>query len=340
MNESPLSTRITAPSAPPIPTATELHWRPGVTNDIDDVTALMRAADAVDHPNFLTTREEIAEDFESSFVDTAFDTLIGVDDAGTPVAYGIAMLPPGQDTLVRSILFGTVHPHWRGRGIGRQLLRWQEARALQQLASSQKTLPGWIVAYINERSVTTDQLFDRAGFETARYYFELTRVLDEPIPVVPLPPEFAIAHPRSEQFEQLRLARNDAFRDHWGSQPTSEEQWRAFASRPMFRPDLSFVVTAPNGDIAGFVLSEVNEDDWPGQGFSSGYIDLVGVTRAWRGRGVAPAMLASTLTAFRDEGLDRAVLDVDSESLTGALRLYEGVGFTPASRTRAVYKVY
>lgn len=340
MNDLPLSARVEAPSALPIPDATGLRWRPGTANDIDDVTALMRAADATDHPNFLTTREEVAEDFESSFVDTALDTLIGVDDSGSALAYGIALMPPGQDTVVRSILFGAVHPQLRGRGIGRQVLRWQESRALQQLASSHKTLPGWIIGYINERSVATGRLFDRAGFETARYYFELTRALDKPIPDVSLPSDFSIAHPRPEQLEDLRLARNDAFRDHWGSQPTSEEQWGAFTRRPIFRPDLSFVVTAAGGDIAGFVVSEVNEDDWPGQGFSSGYVDLVGVTRAWRGRGIAPAMLASTLNAFRDAGLERAVLDVDSESLTGALRLYEGVGFTPASRTRAVYKVY
>jgi ribosomal protein S18 acetylase RimI-like enzyme len=92
-------------------------------------------------------------------------------------------------------------------------------------------------------------------------------------------------------------------------------------------------------EVVGFLTSEVNEDDWEGQGYSSGYIPLVGVLRQWRRRGIAPALLARAFAAFRAEGLERAVLDVDSENPTGALGLYTGMGFLPETRETAFSKV-
>jgi ribosomal protein S18 acetylase RimI-like enzyme len=89
-----------------------------------------------------------------------------------------------------------------------------------------------------------------------------------------------------------------------------------------------------------FVNAYVNEEDWPGQGFSSSYIDLVGVPRAFRGRGIAPALLAASMRRMADGGLERAVLDVDSDSPTGALGLYKKVGFEESNRSVAYNRVY
>ena len=43
--------------------------------------------------------------------------------------------------------------------------------------------------------------------------------------------------------------------------------------------------------------------------------------------------LTRTLEAGRAAGLERAVLDVDSESPTGAVGLYERLGFTTAKQS-------
>ena len=88
------------------------------------------------------------------------------------------------------------------------------------------------------------------------------------------------------------------------------------------------------------MLVDVNENDWPGQGFSSGYIELVGVPRAFRGRGVAPAMLTAASVKLQEARLEYAVLDVDSASPTGAVGLYERAGFRESGRSRALIKVF
>jgi GNAT superfamily N-acetyltransferase len=51
----------------------------------------------------------------------------------------------------------------------------------------------------------------------------------------------------------------------------------------------------------------------------------------------ATALLATALSAARAEGYDQASLGVDADSLTGAVRLYERVGFT-VDNTRTAYQ--
>jgi ribosomal protein S18 acetylase RimI-like enzyme len=58
----------------------------------------------------------------------------------------------------------------------------------------------------------------------------------------------------------------------------------------------------------------------------AGWIDVVGVRRAWRGRGIAKALLRRTFEGFASLGVTRVLLNVDAESPTGATRLYESLG--------------
>jgi ribosomal protein S18 acetylase RimI-like enzyme len=196
------------------------------------------------------------------------------------------------------------------------------------------------MAFTDERADATTRLLRRFDFEVARYFLELRRDLTLPVPEVRLDEKLTIAPFTLDRSAATLAARNDAFRDHWGSQPVDNEQWESFVARDAFRPDLSFVAVDADEAVVGFVLASVNEGDWPGQGFSSSYIDLVGVTRASRKRGIAPALLATTLRAIAEAGLDKAVLDVDSDSPTGALGLYTGLGFEESNRSVSYNRVY
>jgi ribosomal protein S18 acetylase RimI-like enzyme len=336
----PLRERVIAPDVVPPASTSAITWRPATSDDIDAILDCEIAIAHADHPHYLTTREEIEEDFDQSYVDVRRDTLVAIDADGLILAWGLVLEPPGQETLVREILAGGVRPAQRGLGLGRQLLEWQAARGVQRLAASDHSLPGWLMTFVDDRVDAAAHLYERAGFAASRYFLELRRGLAEPVASVALDPELRLIPFTSEWSEATRVARNDSFRDHWGSQPMTEEPWKSYVGRSTFRSDLSFLAVAPDGEVAGFVLSSVSEDDWPGQGFSSAYIDFVGVTRAWRKRGIAPALLSRTLSAIAEAGLEKAVLDVDSDSPTGALGLYTGVGFTESNRSVNFSKVY
>jgi mycothiol synthase len=177
-----------------------------------------------------------------------------------------------------------------------------------------------------------------------RYFTSMERVVAEPIPEIALPEGIAIVPFTPALAEATRVARNDAFRDHWGSQPTIEERWRQFVDGTEFRADLSWVAVedGPDGErrVVALALTTVNEDDWGVQGFSSGYVALIGVVRDRRGRRLAPACISALLRSYAGAGLDRAILDVDTESPTGANTLYSGMGFTETTRALALVIEY
>ena len=67
------------------------------------------------------------------------------------------------------------------------------------------------------------------------------------------------------------------------------------------------------------------------------WVNTVGTRRAWRGKGVAAWLMTDALQkiAAADDGFERAILGVDEENPTGALRLYRRLGFTEAVRAVA-----
>lgn len=334
----PLNQRVTAPERVDLPIGPEgVHWRPATKADVPALHEVEKEVSAVDHPHYTITEEEFEDDLDASYIDAELDTLLATAADGRLLAWGSVIASPGQATLVRTIIHASVRPSERGRGIGRRLLAWQVARAEQRLAASDKDLPGWIMAYIDDSVTAAKHLYERAGLGVARYFLELGRDLAAPIP--DLGEGIEIVRFGPEHSERVHAAVTDSFRDHWASQPMSDEQWEKFVGRSTFRPDLGSVAIV-DGEVAGFVLASVIEEDWAGQGFSSSYIDLVGVPRAFRGRGIAPALLAASMRLMAAEGLERAVLDVDSDSPTGALGLYTKVGFAESNRSVAYNRVY
>ena len=67
------------------------------------------------------------------------------------------------------------------------------------------------------------------------------------------------------------------------------------------------------------------------------YVAWVAVRRPWRRRGLARALLASSLVGARAAGFTSANLGVDSDSPTGATGLYASLGFAP-EKTFTTYR--
>lgn len=268
---------------------------------------------------------------------------MAVGHDGAILAVGSVLEPPRQVSLVREFMNGAVHPEHRGNGIGRELLAWQRARGEQKLAAIDAALPGWLVGYADRRAPDRERLLAAAGFTAARWFHTMERDLAEPIPEVTPTEAVRIVPYTSDLADAVHAARDEAFLDHWGSQPLSDEQWESLIGGT-FAPEVSFVALAPTStgadEVAGVVLSDVNEEDWPGQGFSGPYISTVAVTRAHRGRRIAPALLGAVLAESARRGWQKAVLDVDAASPTGADSLYTGMGFVTTFGETALVREY
>jgi ribosomal protein S18 acetylase RimI-like enzyme len=80
------------------------------------------------------------------------------------------------------------------------------------------------------------------------------------------------------------------------------------------------------------VLNYINQEENAHFGRLRGYTEDIAVRRPWRRRGLARALIAQSLAALKQRGMTAAALGVDAENPTGALRLYESLGFRPFKR--------
>ncbi len=324
---APIAERAAAPAQVPVLDGPDgLTWRPLTRDDVPALTRLLNAAEEADGAPYRTSPEEVGEKFDGDWKDHARDTLAGVDADGVIRAYAQVSQPPGDTRVVRAFLDGAVDPQWRGRGIGRQLLGWQEARGRQLLAASGKDLPGRLAVYTDDDATATVRLLRASVFTPVRYYTEMRRPLDVELPTAAVPAGLRIERWSAERDEQVRLAHNETFADHWGSEPRTADEWAH--GRSMFAPTWSLVaIDEASDEVAGYLLSGRYEHDWPVVGHSSGYTELLGVRRPWRGRGLAPALLTAAMTAYRADGIEYAELGVDTANPSGAHRLYESLGY-------------
>jgi ribosomal protein S18 acetylase RimI-like enzyme len=161
------------------------------------------------------------------------------------------------------------------------------------------------------------------------------RVLEkmaQPLTVVDLPPLTVpsgvhIVPWPVDRDEEIRIAKNIAFADHWGSTPTAPLHWDHSVRGYGARPDLSFVALDTDDRVVAHCLNKRYPSDDDTTGRSDGWIDNLGTLPEWRGKGVAAALVTHSLHAFTTAGFSHASIGVDSENPSGAAALYRRLGF-------------
>jgi mycothiol synthase len=214
----------------------------------------------------------------------------------------------------RGVFAGAVRPSaWRS-GHGARLVELAEARLREEGA---ERVHAWTVA----GDTRADELFGAHGYREVRRFWDMAIELREE------PPEPAVAvEPfRDDDLRAFHAADEEAFEDHWENQPETFDEWlERQRGKANHDPSLWFLVR--DGDeIAAIVRNELRE--------KAGYVGIMGVRRAWRGRGLAKALLYRTFDEFRQRCLTRVTLHVDAESPTGAAKLYESAGMHVENET-------
>jgi mycothiol synthase len=311
-------------------TADQLLWRPPTPDDTEAWAGLIAAMDAVDRLNELYSPDELAEELTTPGVDPSADGRLGYAADGELVAFGMVTGRPPGDTLTlhRLQLWGGVHPEHRGNGIGRNLLAWMIEHGEAKHRADHPEVDGVLEVRCDDSETAKEAMVRKAGFTPLRYWHEmvcdLRKVEIEP---AELPDGLRLEPYRPEIDEAVRLAHNEAFSDHWGSTPADAELWRHRYLGLNFRPDLSFVVLDGDEVVAYLLTTRYPQDD-AARGAPHGWVEYIGTRRAYRGRGLARALLRAACLAYRDAGFAEALLGVDVQNPTGALGLYERFGFT------------
>lgn len=333
---TPLSERAGAPATlPEIAHDDVADVRPFSQDDVQAILALEVAIAKHDHPDDMPTEESILDDLRRVDLNPATDTIGLWNRDGEMIALQTVRrsMSDGDEDFANVSIGGGVHPEYRGRGLGTLMIEWALGRARQLLADLNTTQEGRIGAGTSEeKNPDAVRLLTEHGFVPERYWDELVRDLSEPIEDRQPRGGVHLVPMTKDLNEAVRRAKNDSFRDHWGSTETVAEHWEIYRGESSVRDDLSTIALDDDGAVLGFALVNVYPEDFEGRGYTFGYIALIGTTRAARGRGIAPAVITETLRKIKEAGFQKATLEVDSINPSGAYGLYEALGFVAGER--------
>jgi mycothiol synthase len=235
----------------------------------------------------------------------------------------------GGDTIYDH--FGVLLPEWRRRGLGRAMLHQAEERLRQIATQHSDAGPCWLQSFGGETEVAAEALLTSEGYAPVRYNYLMVRPTLDDIPDLPLPDRVEVRPVKPEHMRAIWEANVEAFRDHWGAGQRTERDYERWLNDPDADPGLWRV--AWTGDqVVGMVLSFILEEENARYQRRRGYTESICVRRPWRKRGIASALIARSLQAVKERGMTEAALGVDTQNLSGALRVYERLGYRPVQR--------
>ena len=321
-------------NATPPPAIPGLVLRP--FRDADDYTRLAELSSAAhrhDGMPWLPTAANLKVEMEGSDgVDPVRDVVLAEVNGALVAAAGVERVM--RDGTVTFDVWGNVLPAHRRRGLGTSLLTWNLRRATERAAEEDPATPIAAQAHAEDDEIGHRRLLANAGFESVRHFFLMRREALGDIPAAPLPDGIEIRLVTPVQHRAIFDAEHEAFRDHWGSRELGEDAFRTLFARSELDTDL-WVVAWDGDQVAGVVQNWVWPEENEQLGVKRGWLEHVSVRRPWRRQGLGRALMAAALTRLREARLEEAMLGVDSENPTGAMSLYEGLGFVIDRRSAA-----
>lgn len=280
--------------------------------DLDDVIRLVDDADRALGLEADPIREYLTWIWHVPSTDLDRDTRLVMHETETAgFAQGIWRPDEGGplDTLIRT------HPDHRGRGIGSWALAWGEALAAERGADG-------IRLQTVDRDDAGRALLTARGYTKVRSSYTMGKTL--------APDEDAGEAPEGVTIRAFETGRDErplheveeaSFADHWGFRPVPFELFeQEMYGADDWDPSLAFLAEV-DASVVGLVVAFSFEGE--------GNVAVLGVVPAWRGRGIAKALLRRAFAELARRGHREVRLGVDAQNPTGAVALYESVGMTP-----------
>ncbi len=302
--------------------------RPAMMSDLERTVSLFNACSL----DLLGVKKHDVHDqgveWKTPLFNLDTDTRVVISNDGDLVGYAEVWDARKPHVSVHS--WGRVHPDYLGLGIGSFLLQWEEERARLAIDKAPMEAKVTLSQSINSKDKRTQALLRKYGYRLVRHFYRMEIELAERAFQSQWPDGITVrVFDPSKDLEPTIIAVQDAFKDHWGDVDAPLEQrigfWRHWiTSDHNFDPSLWFLAIEKE-QIVGMALCWPKETEDP----QMGWVDILGVRRPWRRRGVAIALLNHLFAEFGRRGKKRVGLGVDATSLTGANRVYERAGMRP-----------
>jgi ribosomal protein S18 acetylase RimI-like enzyme len=299
--------------------------------DYADMVEILNACNAADGLDYINTLEEIAWVFAHlTNCDPERDMVFAEVDGETVAFSRVWWVEEGTGERLY-ISLGFVHPDWRRQGLGAAMLGYNESHLREIAGGHPAEIGKRFRVWATSTEAGAQALFAGAGYEPVRHYIMMTRPTSLPLPAAPVPAGLEVRSVEQDQVRPIWEAMWEARRDHWGYVEPTQQDYERWMSGRLFVPELWKVAWAGE-EVAGMVLNRLDREQNRKYGRRRGYTQDVFVRRRWRRRGLARSLLMQSIGMFREMGMDETALGVDTENPSGALGLYEGLGYREVGR--------
>ena len=317
--------------------------RPGRIEDAKAVTALFNARSQAFFGQNQAEEHKIRAGWRQPDVNLERDTRTYFDLAGTLIGWA-AVMDPGAPHIKPFAGVCTIPTSSDNAPLWDAMLVWAEGQARTYVPLAPEDARITLGAHALIQDTDRWEAYERLGFERVRVMQRMRIDFDSSYVAHAAEwPQGISLRPfvLERDLEKVVAADQEAFRDHWGhvDRPFEEElrQWKEWiqCEGDDFDPTLWFVaLDEANGEIAGYAFC----DPHVAGDRTRGYIDGLAVRAPWRKRGLGRALLHHAFAELHQRGRVAVELDMDSENLTGASRLYERAGMVPFSQDYAYEK--
>lgn len=299
--------------------------RPATVDDVEIILALLNKLALALVGETDDSAEDIRETLSDPHNNAAGRTRLVFDPSGALVGYGILEDYLRLENPIADVYVDPDVPGGQAE-LEAYLLAWIDDLCAANIPLITPEHRVAIRAWSYSHDDGYNGSLERAGYVNRRVFYQMRLELPaEPLTAPEFPEGFSLRiMPEGEDWTALIHAILDAWQDHYGYVRRPEE-----VAIPMWEKDLALMfdprtwLLVMHGDeVAALALCEVNHADQPDFAF----VRMLGTVRKYRRRGLAETLLRHVFAEMQRLGMKRVGLGVDSESLTGATRLYERAG--------------
>jgi len=305
-------------------------------SDYPKMIAIVNAAGKADQED----RSETLEDIKNQYAhlnncDPNKDMLFAEID-GQAIAYSRVEWWQEEDPNDRIYThFVLIVPEWREKGIEQSMIQWCEKHLLDIAEEHPQDSKRLFQTYSSAHKPSFNKILESFGYEAARFFIEMSRSL-EVIPEAELPQGIEVRDVIEHDARKIRDASVEAFRDHWGFAKPTEEDYISYKESKYWQPE-HWQVAWDGDEVVSSVMNYIDHDYNLKFQRKRGWTENISTRKEWRRRGIARALIVSSMHMHKAKGMTEVALGVDTNNPSGALKLYQSLGYKK-DKTEMTYR--